>query len=85
MNDTLFVLTIFTTLWTIPMFLAGIFGMNFVTKDGSTAMPLLKSDFGYPLFWVLEVGLGVLTLVGMKMYMSRKVGGTAKRKRGCCR
>jgi len=42
MNDILFVLTIVTTLFVPAQFFTGVFGMNFVKKDGSPNMPLLN-------------------------------------------
>ena len=63
MNDILFVLTIVTTLFVPAQFFTGLWGMNFVKKDGSPNMPLLNWQYGYLFFWCLSLGLTFLTFL----------------------
>lgn len=48
-NDTMKILTIFSTIFIPLTFLAGIYGMNFEN------IPELKLPYGYPLFWILSI------------------------------
>mmetsp|Transcript_40336 Transcript_40336/g.111093 ORF Transcript_40336/g.111093 Transcript_40336/m.111093 type:complete len:723 (+) Transcript_40336:91-2259(+) len=60
-NNILLVLTIVTTIFAPVQFLAGIYGMNFVTKSGSPAIPELLWTHGYLYFWGLTVTYLVVT------------------------
>lgn len=60
MNDTLYVLTIVTTVFVPAQFVTGMYGMNFVTSDGSPGIPELSMRHGYLYFWLLVVGLSIV-------------------------
>jgi magnesium transporter len=62
MNEVMKVLTIVATIFIPLTFIAGIYGMNFET------MPELKSEYGYPVFWVVIIVLFFL----MFYYFKRK-------------
>ena len=58
MNEVMKVLTIIATIF-IPLgFLAGVYGMNFDTSASPFNLPELGLRFGYPLFWVVALGIG---------------------------
>lgn len=62
MNETIKILTIFTSIF-IPMtFIAGVYGMNF------EHMPELKWRWGYPAIWVVFISLGI----GMFIFFRKK-------------
>lgn len=62
MNEVMKILTIIATIF-IPMtFIAGIYGMNF------KHMPELETRWGYPMFWVVVIAVGVVML----LYFKRK-------------
>ena len=62
MNETIKILTIFTSIF-IPMtFIAGVYGMNF------EYMPELKWRWGYPAIWVVFIIAGI----GMFAFFRRK-------------
>ena len=56
MNETMKVLTVFSTLFIPLTFIAGVYGMNF------EYMPELKWKWGYPLLWVVFIGISGLLL-----------------------
>jgi magnesium transporter len=61
MNQVMKVLTIIATIF-IPLgFLAGVYGMNFDPSISPFNMPELAFRYGYPLFWIvaLVIGLGL--------------------------
>ena len=62
MNEVMKVLTIFAVIFIPLTFMAGIYGMNF------EYMPELKTRWGYPLFWVAILVVGISMLV----YFRRK-------------
>merc|ERR1712061_778902 len=54
MNSTLFVLTVGTVVFMPAQFLAAVYGMNFVNKDGSPAFEELRyGEKSYLFFWCL--------------------------------
>jgi Mg2+ and Co2+ transporter CorA len=55
LNKTLFVLTVFTTIFTPMQFLTGVYGMNFEGKDGKPSIPQLIENHGYYHFWLLVI------------------------------
>jgi len=57
LNAVMKVLTIIATIFMPLTFLAGIYGMNF------KYMPELEWRWGYPIFWLVMVGIGVFMLV----------------------
>lgn len=56
-NDTMKILTIFSTIFIPLTYLAGIYGMNFKN------IPELSLDFGYALFWVVSIVIAGLMLL----------------------
>jgi len=56
MNETMKVLTVFSTLFIPLTFIAGVYGMNF------EFMPELKWRWGYPLLWVIFIAISGLLL-----------------------
>jgi magnesium transporter len=56
MNETMKVLTIFASIFIPLTFIAGVYGMNF------EYMPELKWRWGYPLLWVVFVGVSIFLL-----------------------
>jgi len=62
MNETIKILTIFTSIF-IPMtFIAGVYGMNF------DYLPELRWRWGYPAIWVVFISLGI----GMLIFFRKK-------------
>jgi magnesium transporter len=57
LNSVMKVLTIIATIFMPLTFLAGVYGMNF------KYMPELGWRLGYPLIWLIMVGIGVLMLI----------------------
>ncbi len=62
MNETMKVLTIIATIFIPLTFVAGIYGMNF------RFMPELEWKWGYPVVWLLLIGLAV----GMILFFKKK-------------
>lgn len=67
-NETMRVLTVIATLFIPPTFLASIYGMNFDRNASRWNMPELGWSFGYPLLWLVMIGMIVLMLA----YFRRK-------------
>ncbi len=63
MNETMKVLTVFSTLFIPLTFIAGVYGMNF------DYMPELKWKWGYPLLWVIFIVISGLLL---RFFRTRK-------------
>ena len=53
LNDVIKFLTIFTTIFIPPTFIAGVYGMNFSRAAGSLSMPELDWQYGYISVWAL--------------------------------
>eukprot|EP01060_Flectonema_neradi_P013906 TRINITY_DN20623_c0_g1_i1.p1 TRINITY_DN20623_c0_g1~~TRINITY_DN20623_c0_g1_i1.p1 ORF type:complete len:782 (+),score=113.64 TRINITY_DN20623_c0_g1_i1:167-2512(+) len=51
MNDTLYVLTIASTIFLPAQFITGLYGMNFQDEDGRPTIPELTWRYGYAYFW----------------------------------
>lgn len=73
MNESVRVLTVIATIFMPLTFIVGVYGMNFsaVASDGTPipwAMPELHWSFGYPLVWLLMIGI----TVGMIVFFKRK-------------
>lgn len=71
MNEVMKVLTIIATIF-IPLgFLAGVYGMNFDTSVSQLNMPELGLPFGYILFWVIAllIGIGLFTYFKKKKWL----------------
>lgn len=62
MNETIKILTIFTSIFIPLTFVAGVYGMNF------EYMPELKWRWGYPAIWVIFIFLGI----GMFIFFRKK-------------
>jgi magnesium transporter len=60
LNQVMTVLTIIATIFIPLTFLAGVYGMNF------KYMPELEWRWGYPLFWLVMVGVGAFMLISFK-------------------
>jgi magnesium transporter len=60
MNQVMKVLTIIATIFIPLTFLAGVYGMNF------KHMPELEWPYGYPLLWLVMIGVGVSMFVYFK-------------------
>lgn len=54
-NNILLVLAIVTAIFTPLSFLAGVYGMNFMTKTGKPAIPELRWHNGYLFFWSIVI------------------------------
>ena len=68
-NEVMRVLTIIATIFIPLTFIVGVYGMNFGSRsDSPWAMPELDWYFGYPLLWVLMLGVAG----GMLYYFKRK-------------
>lgn len=69
MNDVMRVLTVIATIFIPLTFIVGVYGMNFGSNSKSPwAMPELSWYYGYPLVWLLMIGV----VVGMLVYFWRK-------------
>ena len=69
MNEIMRVLTIIATIFIPLTFIVGVYGMNFGNNGKSPwAMPELNWYYGYPLLWLLMIGVAV----GMLIYFWRK-------------
>lgn len=77
MNKMLFVMTIFTAIFTPPTFFCGLYGMNFVDSEGHPTIPELTWKNGYLYFWIVTiVYVVVFSAVGCWMY--RRLTGNAR-------
>lgn len=66
-NEIMRVLTIIATIFIPLTFIAGVYGMNFGNNsDSPWAMPELNWYYGYPLIWLVMMGVAVLLLVFFK-------------------
>ncbi|HEY9777360.1 MAG TPA: magnesium/cobalt transporter CorA [Planktothrix sp.] len=72
MNEVMKVLTIITTIFAPPTFIAGIYGMNFNPQASPYNMPELNWYFGYPcaLLLMLLVAVSVTLLLWWKGFLS---------------
>lgn len=62
LNRTLFVLTVFTSIFAPLQFMAGVYGMNFMDPDSDKAgIPELVTKNGYSYFWI---GTGIYLVFG---------------------
>lgn len=68
LNEIMRVLTIIATIFIPLTFIVGVYGMNFSHPDSPWAMPELHWYYGYPLVWLLMIGI----VVGMAVYFKRK-------------
>lgn len=68
MNEIIKVLTIITSLFIPPTFIAGVYGMNFHYEKSPFNMPELNWYFGYPICLLLML----LTSVGMVWFLRMK-------------
>ncbi len=57
LNDVMRVLTIIATIFIPLSFLVGVYGMNFSNDVSPWAMPELRWYYGYPLLWLLMLGV----------------------------
>lgn len=60
MNEVMKVLTIVATVFIPLTFIAGVYGMNFVS------MPELNWEFGYPMAWIVMLVIGLLMVIYFK-------------------
>jgi magnesium transporter len=69
MNEIMRVLTVIATIFIPLTFIVGVYGMNFVNRgDNPWAMPELYWYYGYPVVWLVMIGIAV----GMLAYFRRK-------------
>jgi magnesium transporter len=68
LNEIMRVLTVIATIFIPLTFIVGVYGMNFQHADSPWAMPELRWYYGYPLVWLLMIGV----LVGMLVYFRRR-------------
>jgi len=69
LNEVMKVLTVIATIFIPLTFLVGVYGMNFGVHSRSPwAMPELDWYYGYPLLWLLMLGIAI----GMIGYFKRK-------------
>lgn len=68
MNEIIKVLTVITSLFIPPTFIAGVYGMNFKTEASPFNMPELSWYFGYP----LSLALMILTSFAIVLFLKRK-------------
>eukprot|EP00929_Paragymnodinium_shiwhaense_P118544 TRINITY_DN90467_c0_g1_i1.p1 TRINITY_DN90467_c0_g1~~TRINITY_DN90467_c0_g1_i1.p1 ORF type:complete len:811 (-),score=108.06 TRINITY_DN90467_c0_g1_i1:426-2858(-) len=86
MNRMLFILTVSTTLFTPLTFATGVYGMNFVDKDGHPTIPELLNPHGYFYFWCFVIiylmfaSLAVIWLWRRLKGMRRQVDDTLSRR-----
>lgn len=57
MNEIMKVLTIIATIFIPLTFIVGLYGMNFDTSAGPLNMPELRWAWGYPLVWLVMLGI----------------------------
>jgi len=68
LNEIMRVLTIIATIFIPLTFIVGLYGMNFENIDSPWAMPELRWYYGYPLTWLLMIGV----VVGMLAFFKRR-------------
>ena len=68
LNETMRVLTVISTIFIPPTFLASIYGMNFDRDASPWNMPELGWHYGYPMVW----GMMIATIIGMLFYFRRR-------------
>ena len=68
LNEIMRVLTVIATIFIPLTFIVGVYGMNFQNGDSPWAMPELRWYYGYPLVWLLMIGI----LVGMLVFFRRR-------------
>jgi magnesium transporter len=66
LNEIMRVLTIIATIFIPLTFIVGLYGMNFENIDSPWAMPELRWYYGYPLAWLLMIGVVVVMLAFFK-------------------
>lgn len=73
MNEVMKVLTVISTIFIPPTFIAGIYGMNFNTEISKYNMPELNWPYGYPVC----LGLMLIMTIGVLVYLYRRgmIGG----------
>lgn len=65
-NETLYILTMVTTIFIPAQFFTGVYGMNFVKPDGTPGIPELEWTYGYAYFWTLCITLTLTVWVLFK-------------------
>jgi magnesium transporter len=69
LNEVMRLLTVIATIFIPLTFIVGVYGMNFTVNETSRwAMPELHWDYGYPVLWVVMIGIGG----GMAWYFRRR-------------
>jgi magnesium transporter len=68
LNETMRVLTVISTIFIPPTFLASVYGMNFDRNASPWNMPELGWAYGYPTLWALML----ITVLGMLFYFKHK-------------
>lgn len=69
LNEVMRLLTVISTIFIPLTFLVGVYGMNFTVNATSRfAMPELYWDYGYPVLWLVMIGVGG----GMAWYFRRR-------------
>merc|ERR1711920_613125 len=72
LNNILFVLTLFTIIFSPVQFMAGVYGMNFVDDEGNPNIPELRSELGYTVFWIASgswLAIGIVLLAWLYCYL----------------
>jgi magnesium transporter len=59
LNEIMRVLTVIATIFIPLTFIVGVYGMNFSNPASPWAMPELHWYYGYPLLWLLMIGIAV--------------------------
>ncbi len=69
LNDVMRVLTVIATIFIPLTFIVGVYGMNFsVNTKSPWAMPELYWYYGYPLLWLIMLGIAI----GMLLFFKRR-------------
>ena len=69
LNDVMRVLTIIATIFIPLTFIVGVYGMNFsVNTKSPWAMPELYWHYGYPVLWLIMLGIAI----GMLLFFKRR-------------
>eukprot|EP00931_Biecheleriopsis_adriatica_P100782 TRINITY_DN76023_c0_g1_i1.p1 TRINITY_DN76023_c0_g1~~TRINITY_DN76023_c0_g1_i1.p1 ORF type:complete len:819 (-),score=186.28 TRINITY_DN76023_c0_g1_i1:26-2482(-) len=62
-NDVLMALTVMSASVMPMQLLSGVYGMNFVTEDGSPGLPELRWRYGYAFYWSVSLTLSITTVL----------------------
>lgn len=68
LNEIMRVLTVIATIFIPLTFIVGLYGMNFSNDKSPWAMPELHWYYGYPMVWIVMIGI----VAGMLFYFKKK-------------